>query len=56
MLIYNGLGETDKALAWLEKGYQERDPKMAFLQVEPNCNSVRSDPRFQALLRRVGFP
>jgi serine/threonine-protein kinase len=55
-LIYNGLGETDKALAWLEKGYEQRDPKMAFLKVEPKWNNLRTDPRFQDLLRRVGFP
>ncbi len=55
-LIYNCLGETDKALAWLEKGYEQRDPKMAFLKVEPKWNNLRADPRFQDLLRRVGFP
>ncbi len=54
-LIYNGLGETDKALDWLEQGCEQRDPKMAFLQVEPKWNNLRADPRFQALLRRVGF-
>ncbi len=54
-LIYNGLGETDKALDWLEKGYEQRDPKMAFLQVEPKWNNLRAAPRFQDLLRRVGF-
>jgi len=55
-VIYNGLGETDKATAWLEKGYEQRDPKMAFLKVEPKWNNLRDDPRFQDLLRRVGFP
>jgi Tfp pilus assembly protein PilF len=33
--IYNGLGERDKTLEWLEKGYQQRDPRMVFLKVEP---------------------
>src|SRR5947207_1177334 len=33
-LVYNALGETDQALAWLEKGYQHRDPKMALLKEE----------------------
>jgi TolB-like protein/Tfp pilus assembly protein PilF len=54
-LIHNGLGETDKALAWLEKGFQQRDPKMAFLKVERKWNNLRDDTRFQYLLRRVGF-
>lgn len=55
-LIYNGLGETDEAFAWLENGYAARDPKMTFLKVEPKWNNLRGDPRFQDLMRRVGFP
>ena len=54
-LIYNGLGETDKALEWLEKGYEQKDPKMAFLKVEPKWNNLRSEPRFIALMRRMNF-
>ncbi len=54
-MIYNGLGERDKTLEWLEKGYQQRDPRMVFLKVEPKWNNLRSDSRFQDLLRRVGF-
>ena len=52
---YNGLEERDKTLAWLERGYKERDPKMVFLKVEPKWNNLRSDSRFEDLLRRVGF-
>jgi serine/threonine protein kinase/Flp pilus assembly protein TadD len=55
-LIYNGLGERDQALNWLERGIEQRDPKMVFLKVEPKWNNLRADPRFQDLLRRVGFP
>jgi len=55
-LIYNGLGERDKTLAWLERGYRERDPKMVFLKVEPKWNNLGDDPRFQDLIRRVGLP
>jgi serine/threonine-protein kinase len=54
-LVYNALGETDQALAWLEKGYQHRDPKMALLKKEERWKNLRGDPRFQDLLRRVGF-
>ena len=53
-LVYNALGETDQALAWLEKGYQHRDPKMALLK-EERWKNLREDPRFQDLMRRVGF-
>jgi serine/threonine-protein kinase len=54
-LAFNGLGETDKTLEWLEKGYEQRDPKMAFLKVDPKWNNLRSDPRFIELMRRMKF-
>ncbi len=54
-LIHNGLGERDETLAWLERGFEQRDPKMVFLKVEPKWNNLRDDPRFQDLMRRVGF-
>jgi TolB-like protein/DNA-binding winged helix-turn-helix (wHTH) protein/Tfp pilus assembly protein PilF len=54
-LIYKGLGQHDEALAWLERAYAQRSPAMVFLKVEPKWNDLRSDPRFQDLLRRVGL-
>ncbi len=54
-LIYNGLGERDETFAWLEKGVEQRDPKMLFLKGGVQWKNLRSDPRFQNLLRRVGF-
>ena len=54
-LVYNGLNERDKTLAWLERAYEQRSPRMVFLKVEPKWNNLRDDPRFQNLLRRVGF-
>ncbi|HEY8224878.1 MAG TPA: winged helix-turn-helix domain-containing protein [Pyrinomonadaceae bacterium] len=54
-LVYNALGETDQALAWLEKGYKKRDPRMTFLKTDGRLNNLREDPRFQDLMRRVGF-
>jgi DNA-binding winged helix-turn-helix (wHTH) protein/tetratricopeptide (TPR) repeat protein len=53
-LVYHALGEREATLAWLEKGYEQRDVRMVFLQVEPQWHNMRADPRFQALLRRVG--
>jgi serine/threonine-protein kinase len=53
--IYNGLGEREEALAWLERGYQQREPRMVFLKFEPKWKNLHDDPRFQDLLRRVGF-
>jgi Flp pilus assembly protein TadD len=55
-LVYAGLGEKDQAFTWLEKAYEEHAFKMAWLKVEPYWDSLRSDPRFSDLLRRVGLP
>jgi TolB-like protein/Tfp pilus assembly protein PilF len=54
-LIYVGLGETDEAFAWLEKAYNDHYWMMAFLKVDPRLDPLRSDLRFQDLLRRVGL-
>jgi len=52
--IYALLGEKDQAFDWLERGYQARNLG-AWLRVEPNLDSLRSDPRFQDLLRRMNL-
>ena len=54
-LTYAALGEKDQAFEWLEKVYAERSGWMAHLKVDPRFDSLRSDPRFADLLRRVGF-
>jgi TolB-like protein/Tfp pilus assembly protein PilF len=54
-MLYNGLGEREQALTWLERGIDQRDPKMVFLKVEPKWNNLRNEPRFIALIRRLGF-
>jgi len=55
-VIYIGLGEKDKAFEWLEKSYEQREGWMTHLKVDPMFDSLRSDPRFQDLLKRVNFP
>jgi DNA-binding winged helix-turn-helix (wHTH) protein/TolB-like protein/tetratricopeptide (TPR) repeat protein len=55
-VIYVGLGEKDRAFEWLEKSFAERDEGLLYLRVDPVLDSLRSDPRFADLLRRVGFP
>jgi serine/threonine protein kinase/tetratricopeptide (TPR) repeat protein len=52
--VYIGLGDKEQAFAWLEKGYQQRDFWLTFLKGDPIFDPLRSDPRFQDLLRRVG--
>jgi serine/threonine-protein kinase len=54
--IYIGLGDKDRAFAWLEKDYEQRDNPMVFLKAESLFDPLRSDPRFQDLVRRVGLP
>ena len=53
---YASLGETDEAFAWLERAYRERDVGMVGVKAQPAFDSLRSDPRYDDLLRRVGFP
>ena len=54
--IYGELGEKDRAFAWLERGYRERDAAYSALNVDPCWDPLRSDPRFRDLLRRMNFP
>jgi hypothetical protein len=53
--ILAGLGEKDQALSWLDKAYAANESTLAHLKVNPLFDAVRSDPRFKALLRRIGF-
>ena len=53
--IYAALGDTDKAIAYLEKGYEERAFQMQFLKIDPRWDNLRDDPRFTDLMRRVGL-
>jgi hypothetical protein len=54
--IYAGLGEKDRALEWLQKAYQDRDGWLTQLKVDPIFDALRSDQRFQDLMRQVGLP
>jgi tetratricopeptide (TPR) repeat protein len=53
---YALLGEKDKAFEWLEKAFQENEAGVGFLKVDEHFEALRSDPRFQDLLRRIGLP
>lgn len=54
--VYAGLGEKEKALEGLEKAYQDRGNWLAYVRSQPEFAPLRSDPRFQDLLRRMKFP
>jgi serine/threonine-protein kinase len=54
-LIHTGLGENDQAFEWLQKACEERSSWLIWLKVDPRLDSLRTDPRFMDLVRRVGF-
>jgi TolB-like protein len=53
---YVGLGQRDQAVTWLERAYEEHDQWMVFANSYPGLDRLHSEPRFQALLRRMNFP
>ena len=53
--VYAGLGEKDQAFAWLEKDFQTRSGLLGWTRWAPAFESLRSDPRYTDLLRRMGF-
>jgi serine/threonine-protein kinase len=54
-LVHAGLGENEAALAYLEKGAERRDLNLTPLKMHPAYDSIRPEPRFQALLRQIGL-
>jgi TolB-like protein/DNA-binding winged helix-turn-helix (wHTH) protein len=53
-VIYSALGDKTQAIAWLEKGYEDRFNPGVLLR--PSFDPLRSDPRFKDLVRRIGLP
>ena len=54
-LVHVGLGDRDRAFAWLERANRERSAWLAWANVEPRFDGLRSDPRFGRLLRRLNL-
>ena len=54
--IHAGLGETERAIEYLEKGYEERSHWLIYLHLDPGMDTLCSNMRFQDLLRRIGLP
>jgi len=54
--IHIGLGEDDRAMEYLERSYQEPSHWLIYLHTDPSMDALRSDPRFQDLVGRVGLP
>jgi hypothetical protein len=49
------VGNTEEALTWLKKAYQEHSPWLIFMNEHASFDSLRGAPRFQELLRKIGF-
>ncbi len=54
--LFAHAGERERVLEWLEKAYEVRDPNLPGIGVIPLFDSLRDDPRFQDLLRRMNLP
>jgi eukaryotic-like serine/threonine-protein kinase len=55
-VAYARVDDNEKALEWLQKSYAERDPSLTLVKSYPEFRSLRGDPRFADLLRRIGLP
>jgi TolB-like protein/DNA-binding winged helix-turn-helix (wHTH) protein/Tfp pilus assembly protein PilF len=55
-IVYLAMGKNDAAMDWLEKAFADRSNGLVFLKVEPELDSLRSNPRFAALERKLKFP
>jgi len=49
------LGENDKGFEWLQKAYEERDANLFKIKINPNFDTVRSDPRFKEILKKMNL-
>jgi tetratricopeptide (TPR) repeat protein len=55
-ILHAGLGDSEQALRSLEQAYAAHDLQLIYLGIHPHFDPLRSDPRFQDLMRRVGLP
>lgn len=53
--IYAGLGDNDQAIKWLNRAYDEKSDYLVYLNVMPLLDSLREEPGFKELVRRVGL-
>ena len=54
-LVYVALGENDVAFKWLEKSYEHHEESLCSIRVDTKWKPLRSDPRFNALLKKIGL-
>jgi serine/threonine protein kinase/Tfp pilus assembly protein PilF len=54
--VYAWRGEKDRAFEWLERAYRQRDGGLSTIKTDPTLRSLRADPRFNTLLRKMKLP
>ena len=54
--VYAYRGESDKAFAWLDRAYRQRDGGLTYVKVDPLLKSLRRDPRYADLLMKMHLP
>ena len=54
-LIYASLGDKGNALEWLEKAYEDRSTQLIWIKADPRLDNLRSEPRFKAVIKRLGL-
>jgi len=54
-ILSAALGDFDGAFAWLERAFEERADGLTLLNADPMSDGLRHDPRFEAMVRRIGF-
>ena len=54
-LVYAGLNDKENALKWLEKAYEEKSGSVRYLKMEPRLDNLRNEPRYIALMKKIGL-
>jgi len=54
--VYGWRGEADKTFEWLDRAYAQHDGGVSVIKGDPLLRSVRGDPRFAAMLKKLGLP
>ena len=54
--VYAWRGEADKAFEWLERAYVQHDGGLAFIKPDPLFQGLHTDPRYAAMLKKLGLP
>ena len=55
-MVYASKGDSEEAFNWLNKSFENNEVELYWLKVEPEFESIHSDPRWQEMLDKVGFP